>query len=255
MHADRLRARLFLRSLLPLLPVVVERRPALGRGLLHRDAVIEFTGGEQSAHLKMGGGRIESHVGPNDHPDVRIQFRDEAALASFFAGAPVLPRITGFSRHPLLAGRILRLLSFLRILSADPDKVAPADRALRVELMLYLATAALSQLARAGDPELAALVDASPDRVYQWTVAETGTGAYLRMQRGRTRAGRGVYTRRRPFVSYTFPTTDAAYRVLTAQGSQMTSVARGDVIPEGSPEYSRAISIQLQRVDRLLTGS
>jgi hypothetical protein len=183
-----------------------------------------------------------------------FQFRDEAALAAFFAGTPSLPRIIGFGRHPLLAGRVLRLLSSLRILSTDPDKVAPADRPLRVELMLYLATAALSQLARAGDPELTALVAASPERVYQWTVADTGTGAYLRMQRGRTRAGRGIYARRRPFVSYTFPTTDAAYRVLTAQGSQMASVARGDVIPEGSPEYSRAISIQLQRIDRLLTG-
>jgi hypothetical protein len=251
-NPEALRARLFLRALLPLLPIAVERRPHLA---VAGSQTVQFDGGSQAAHLEFGGARLEVRAGPAPRPTLRFRFRDEAALAAFFAGRPALPRIAGLAAHPLLAARVLRLLASLRILSADPGRVAPADRALRVELMLCLATRALSQLARAGDPEVTALVGASPERVYQWTVADTGTGAYLRMERGRTRAGRGIYTRRRPFVSYTFPTTDAAFRVLTARGSQMASVARGDVIPEGSPEYSRTISRLLQRVDQLLTES
>jgi hypothetical protein len=216
---------------------------------------VQFDGGGQAAHVVLAGGSLEVRPGPSPTaPTLRFHFRDEAALAAFFAGRPSLPRIHGLASHPLLAARVVRLLASLRILSANPDRVAPADRALRVDLMLCLATRALSQLARAGDPQVTALVAASPERVYQWTVADRGTGAYLRMQRGRVRSGRGIYDRRRPFVSYTFPTTDAAFRVLTASGSQMASVARGDVVPEGSPEYSRAISLQLQRVDQLLTG-
>jgi len=253
---EALRARLFLRSVLPLLEVVMRARPALARRFAGVDAVVQISAGDaaEAARLRFTGGVLQVEPGVDPSPTLCLCFRDLAALNRFFGGRPGLIWIAGLARHPVLAARVLGLLASLRLLAAEPDRVGAADRALRVELSLYLATHALGQLARAGDPEVGALVADSPDRVYQWKVADSGAAAYLRMHRGRTRAGRGVYRGRRPFVSYTFPTTDAAYRVLTARASQMASVARGDVVPEGSPEYSRAISVLLQRVDQLLTG-
>jgi hypothetical protein len=111
----------------------------------------------------------------------------------------------------------------------------------------------LDQLARGGHPEMAELVASSPDRVYQWTVEETGVGAFLRMRQGRTRAGDGQYARRRPFVHFIFPSVEGAFRVFTTRGSQMEAVQRGLVRTEGSPEYTRKMSGLMQKIDELLT--
>jgi hypothetical protein len=265
---EELRARLFLRSLLPLLKVVLAARPALSRHFAGVNAVVQFSarGSSEAAYLRFssaserGAPRASSEralevvSGEHSEPTLGLRFRDLAGMNDFFAGRPTVPWIAGALRHPILSARVLELLASLRILAPDAVVRTAEDRALRVRLMLYLATHALSQLARAGDPEMTALAEASPDRVYQWTIADTGDGAWLRMCRGRTKAGRGVYSGRRPFVRSTFPTTEAAYRVLTSSGSQMEGVKRGDVVPEGSPEYSRKISILMQRVDELLTG-
>ena len=96
------------------------------------------------------------------------------------------------------------------------------------------------------------LVQASPERVYQWTVASANIGAYLRMHAGRVKAGRGTYSRRRPFVHFLFPDVEAALAVLTATGSQMSGVRSGQVQTFGSPEYTRKISLLMQKVDALL---
>jgi hypothetical protein len=265
---DELRARLFLRSLLPLLKVVLAVRPALSRHFAGVNAVVQFSarGSAEAAYLRFSASArgaprassacaLEVISGEHSEPTLGLRFRDLAGMNDFFAGRPSVPWIAGALRHPILCARVLELLASLRILAPDAVVRAAEDRALRVRLMLYLATHALSQLARAGDPEMTALAEASPDRVYQWTIADTGDGAWLRMCRGRTKAGRGVYSGRRPFVRNTFPTTEAAYRVLTSSRSQMEGVTRGDVVPEGSPEYSRKISILMQHVDELLTGS
>jgi hypothetical protein len=263
---EELRARLFLRSLLPLLKVVLAERPALARGFSRVNAVVQFSPGgrAEAAHLRFtpgapfrasGPGALDVLPGAHPNPALDLRFRDPSAMNDFFAGKPSVPWIAGMVRHPILTARVAELVASLRILAPDADVRTGEDRALRVRLMLYLVTHALSQLARAGDPEMTELVAASPDRVYQWTIADRGDGAWLRMCRGRTKAGRGIYRGRRPFVSTTFPTTDAAYRVLTNAGSQMESVARGDVVTEGSPEYSRKISILMQRVDELLTSA
>lgn len=253
---EELRGRLFLRSLLPLLKVVLAERPALAKGFARASAVVQFSarGSAESAHLKLAGGGLLVVSGEHPSPTLGLRFGDLPAMNAFFAGSPSLPWISGALRHPILTARVLELLASLRILAPDADARTAAERALRARLTLYLAAHALSQLARAGDPEMTELVQASPDRVYQWTITDIGDGAWLRMCRGRTKSGRGIYRGRRPFVRYMFPTTEAAYRVLTATGSQMDSVARGDVVTEGSPEYSRKISVLLQRVDELLAG-
>jgi hypothetical protein len=84
-------------------------------------------------------------------------------------------------------------------------------------------------------------------------VTSENIGAYLRMKHGRVLAGRGIYPRRRPFVHFVFPDVDAALSVLTATDSQMSGVRDGKVLTFGSPEYTRKISLLMQKVDALLT--
>jgi len=243
---ERLRARLNLNALLPVLSLV-EPPPAR--------AVVQFAVDEElAAHLVLDGERARVGRGMHRSPTVTLRFADARALNRFFAGRPSpasLPSVSGW-RHPLVLASVARLLGRLRILDPRAACKTPSERAARVRLVLAFITRALAELARAGHHGMRALVDDSPDRVYQWTVAERGIGGFLRVCRGRARAGSDVYIHRRPFVHFVFPTVEAAYRVFTATGSQMDAVARGLVRTEGSPEHARAISRMMQEIDRLL---
>ena len=53
-------------------------------------------------------------------------------------------------------------------------------------------------------------------------------------------------------MHFVFPDVDAALQVLTATGSQMTGVRGGLIQTLGSPEYTRKISLLMQKVDELL---
>ena len=55
-----------------------------------------------------------------------------------------------------------------------------------------------------------------PDRIYQFTVGDMSNpdiACYLRVKGGNTKAGRGVYERKSPFVNFHF-SIDGAFNVL-----------------------------------------
>jgi len=252
--ADRaaLRARVCVRALLPLVE-------PLARGDARARAACEgppfsalVAGGEAAATLVVGGGAARVERGASA-ADVQIVFGSEGALADFFAGRPALPRASAL-RSPLLLARTLRLLARLRIL--DPrSRVAPDEAALYTRLVLRFVARGVAELARpGGDPDAARLAARSPDRVYQWRVAETGEAAWVRFASGRVGVGVGAHPTRAPFVETLFPTTAAACRVLGGATSRMESVARGDVESVGSPEYARKVSVLAQRLDALVRG-
>jgi hypothetical protein len=74
------------------------------------------------------------------------------------------------------------------------------------------------------------------------------------MKGGKTKAGRGIYTRRRPFVHMIFPDTDGAFDVLTQKVGTVEAVKLGKVRTEGAMEGSKDIGILMQKVDALATG-
>jgi hypothetical protein len=244
----------YLRSVLPLLEWVVPARPELATLVRGRAASVAFVAGDLGARLTLGEGAVR--VEPGTTADVLVRFSDTDAMSRFFAGKPVVPRITPWMgmTHPVLLTRAARLLAALRVL--EPPRpgvtVPPAERALRVRLMLTLVTRALSQLHREGHPEMRALAERSPERVYQWTVGTGDIAAWLRMHDGRVHSGLGAYARRRPFVHFQFGDVDAAFAVLTATGSQMSGFRGGVVQTWGSPEYVRKIALLMQKVDELL---
>ena len=247
---------IFLRTLLPLLEVVVAERP-IWRERISRttaDIDIRIAGSPLGTRLHLERGSLAVTDDLTGEGDLTLWFRSHRALNRFFVGRPSLPRIRGAVRRPRLLWHLVGLLGQLRLLAPRTTLTRPADQALYVRLALYFITGALVEMNRAGHPEMTALTENSPERVYQWWVADQDIGAYLRMHQGQAWAGVGVYPHRRPFVKYTFPTAASAYRVLTTSGSQMDSVIRGDVRPEGSPEYSRKISILMQRAEALMTG-
>lgn len=253
---ERLRTRLYLRSVLPLLPVIVREHPPTARHIGHLSATVRLAvrDSDIGATLRFRTGHLGVDVGamaPGERTHVRCEFATRRALNRFFAGRAVLPRIVGW-RHPVVLARTARLLWELRILQPEHIPTAPDERRLRARLILTLIARGLAELYRGGHPGMVDLVRASPDRVYQWLTVKEGIGAYVRMNRGQLKAGAGVYPGRRPFVSYEFRDVDAVMQVLGETGSQMTGLRDGLFRTVGSPEYTRKVAILMQQVDALL---
>jgi len=249
---DELKSRLFLRVALPLTKVVREDDPRMRRLTRNMNAVVQFAvkGTDTGAHLIFANDDLEVVQGIHPKPTVSFTFKDLKSLNDFFAGGLVLPSIKGLTRLDVILRTVPLLLS-LKMLMPDSDPKSPDKRALKVKLLLYMVTTALSQLNKAGEPTMAKLVEKSPDRIYQWIV-EGGPSAYLRMKAGKTKAGRGIYTRRRPFVLMKFPDIEGAYQVLTSKVALVEAVKQGYVVTEGAMEYSKEIGIRMQMIEELM---
>jgi hypothetical protein len=223
------------------------------------NAVVQFEvkDTEFAAHLLFANDALDVKQGRHEKPTVRFVFRDLKLFNDFFAG-----RMPPQLAHLLVdscclwrldvVGRTLPLLLGLKMLMPDADPKDPVKRALKVKLLLYMVSTALSQLNKAGDEEMNELTKTSPDRVFQFEVVN-GPAAYLRMKAGKTKAGRGIYTRRRPFVHFKFPDIESAYNVLTAKVQMVEAVAKGYLQLEGAMEYQKEIGLHMQRIEELLT--
>jgi hypothetical protein len=259
---ERLRADLFLASVLPLLEVVVAEDPHVQELVNGLSGTVQFEAQDcdLAARLVFDGKSLRVFHGAPEPSTLRFVFGSLAKMNDFFAGKPRFPRIVPFFGllRPKITLRTLRLLMALRILEPPrPNAPAPLphEQALRVRLLLYLVTRAIERLHRRGHGPTCSLAEESPDRVYQWTVVGTDIAAWLRMHKGRVKSGRGTCAARRPFVHFVFPDVDAAFSVLTATSSQMQGFRGGSVVTYGSPEYTRKMALLMQDVDKLLLES
>jgi len=137
-----------------------------------------------------------------------------------------------------------------------PDRApkTPEQARLKVKMTLFMVSTALSQLNKAGDPDMMRWTRRQPERIYQWSVEPEGIACYLRVKAGQTQAGRGHYTRRQPFVHMRFNGVDGALPVLSNSVDTLEAIARGLVVNEGSPEYSTQLGDFMLRIAALLSG-
>ena len=70
---------------------------------------------------------------------------------------------------------------------------------------------------------------------------------------GKTKAGRGTYERRRPFVHFRFQGVDGALPVLLKDVEFVESVERGYAVIDGSPEYSSQLNDFMGMLQGMLT--
>lgn len=252
---QELRTRIFLRSALPLVKVLVEDRPQYRRLLKNATGAVQFCARdtEQAAWIQVEDGVLDVKQGQVEGPAVRLTFATARDLNDFFAGKLVLPRVQGLRRLPTLV-RVVPLLLKLKMLLPEVVPQEPAEKALKVKMLVYMVTNALSQLNKGGDPTMVKLVAKSPDRIYQWTVENGGPAAWLRMKAGNTKAGRGTYTRRRPFVHMIFADMDGAFDVLTQRVSIVDAVRHNKLRMEGAMEYGKEIGALMQRIEVITTG-
>ena len=258
-----LRTRLFLRAALPCVKVMLEDDPATKKRFNGVDAVVQFVAKNQphavGAYLWFEDGDVRVEQGFWDadglgrEPDITFTFASLEKLNDFFAGKTVLPGIKGITKPALLA-KVVQLLLGLKLMLPSAQPKDPQKRELKLKLTLYMITTALSQYNKGGDLEMERWTAKQPDRIYQFTVEPEGIAAYLRVRGGRTKAGRGVYERRRPFVAMRFHGVDGALAVMNKEVDFVDGVGKGYVRIDGSPEYAANLNDFMMRVQSLLTG-
>jgi hypothetical protein len=266
-----LRARLFLRAALPVAKVILEDDPGMKKRFEGVRARVQFlakgapepvgaylvfgepaeASDEAAAGSPSAAFRVEQ--GFCERPDITFTFGSVQKLNNFFAGKTVLPGIKGLHRLALVA-KMLRLLLALKLMLPSVQPKDPAKRRLKVKMTIYMITTALSQYNKGGDPEMTNWTSKQPERVYQMLVEPEGIGAYLRVRGGLTKAGRGVYERRRPFVLMQFHGVDGALAVMNKEVGFIEASAKGFVRIEGSPEYAANLNDFMMRVQGLLVG-
>ncbi|HDI59975.1 MAG TPA: hypothetical protein ENF48_06445 [Desulfobacteraceae bacterium] len=252
---DRMAARIFLYAVLPVARTIVADDPAMAARFAGVRARIQFRAedpaGTMGAWLAFDRGQSSFHQGLCEAPDLTFAFASLAKMNAFFAGKPVVPRISGWWRAGLLL-KTVSLLMALKILMPESDPKDPAKRRLKVKLTFYMITTALSQYNKGGDPQMQKWTAGQPERIYQITVDED-IAAYLRVKAGRTQAGRGRYTRRKPFVHMNFNGVEGAYPIVMNQVDMVAAVRRGYLSIEGSPEYAGQLGDFMVRIQELIT--
>lgn len=248
--------RIVLRSIMPLFKILHEEDDSLLKHFLTRfEGVIQLAvkGTDIGAYIELKDRKLDVVQGIHPDPDILLPFRHVAGMNALFTGG--IPVFGGFPKglgHLGLLVKFVTLLLGLLILMPNVHPKAPAKRLLKVKMIMYMVTNALSQLNKGGDEDMMAWTAKQPDRIYQMSVQPDGPAAYLRVRGGRTKSGRGLYTRKAPFVHMKFNGLDGAYKVLAEAKDTVTATADGDIRLEGSPEYAGAMGSFMIRIQDML---
>ncbi|MBN2360895.1 MAG: hypothetical protein JXR83_15675 [Deltaproteobacteria bacterium] len=253
---ELLTARIFMRAAFPVMKVVLEDLPSIGNRFRGVSAKVQFlarnAGEDVGACLvfdPVAGFHVEQGIVPG--ADIVLEFSSVAKMNTLLKGGAALPRVKGITHLGLLIKTVVLLLSLkLMMPFARPKDLA--KKRLKVKMTIYMITTALSQYNKGGDPEIRDWTSKQPDRIYQMSVAGTDIAAYLRVRAGQTKAGRGLYARRQPFVHMRFHSVDGALAVLNKEAEFIESVAKGYVSVDGSPEYAAQLNDFMMRIQSLV---
>ena len=253
---NQMAARIFLRAVLPVMRVMLSDDPKLKSRFADVSARVAFTASSgddtpANAWVAFDQGAFAIGFDACENADITFAFGSLEKMNAFFAGKPVVPKIHGWWRLGLLI-KVVGLLMGLKILMPDADPKDPAKRRLKVKMTFYMITTALSQYNKGGDPEMVKWTSRQPERIYQITVGDD-IAAYLRVKAGRSKAGRGVYKRRRPFVHMRFNGVEGAYPIVMNRVDMVDAVRQGLLSIDGSPEYAGNLGDFMMRIQELIT--
>jgi len=253
---ELLTARIFLRAVLPVIKVLVEDDPKRRKQFAGFTATIQFVAkddaGPVGAYIRFDDGQFSTGCEIADNPDITFRFSSVAKMNALFAGKPVIPSIKGLTKVGTLI-KAFSLLLGLKILMPNAKPKTPALAALKVKMTLYMVSTALSQLNKSGDPDMMKWTSRQPERIYQWSCEPEGIACYLRVKAGKTQAGRGYYTRRKPFVHMRFNGVDGALPVLSNSVDTVQAMSKGYVVSDGSPEYAGQLGDFMLKIANLVT--
>ena len=204
------------------------------------------------ANLVFAEGDLTVEPHPAEKADVMFTFGTVKKMNTFLGGGTVLPSIKGWGNFKLLMNFISTLL-MMKLMMPDVRPKDSHKKYLKVKLALYMVSTALSKLNKAGHKEMNAWTGRQPDRIYQLSVEGEDIAVYLRVKAGKTKAGRGLYARKRPFVHMKFASIDSALKILLKDVEFVEAVDQKHIAIEGSPEYANSINDFMMTVQNLIT--
>ncbi|RJP20763.1 MAG: hypothetical protein C4520_10875 [Candidatus Abyssobacteria bacterium SURF_5] len=247
---DIMTARLFFRAAFPVMKVPLVDDEKMRKLFENEKGAVQFSadngGAKVGAYLTFDRGRFSTAEGISENPDITFHFSSVQKMNTMLTGGTVLPKIKGGLKNLRLLLKVFKLLMSLKLMMPNARPKDAQKRYLKVKMSLYMITTALSVFNKLGDARMKEWTGKQPDRIYQFTVEpyeeEKGIAAYLRVKAGKTKAGRGVYRRRRPFVHFRFNTVDGAMKVLLKEVEFVEAVGKNCVAVDGSPEYAAQLN-------------
>jgi hypothetical protein len=251
-------AKLFFNAAFPVMQVLLDDDPKLREKFRNFKAVVQFGARNEGdllcCHLVFENGVVQVVQGPAPNCDLALSFPRVEKMNALLRGGLALPSIRG--RLSLLPN-VLSLLMGLMIMSPKKRPKDLAGRSLKVKCSLYMITRALSQYNKLGDPDMREFCRRQSDRIYQFTVANGDDpqyiACYLRVKAGKSKSGHGVYTRRTPFVHFSFKSVEGAMKVLLKEVDFVRAVELGYVETLGSPEYACYLNDYMAVIQGMMT--
>lgn len=257
---EQLTSRIVLNAVLPVIKVMLEDDPDMKKAFENVSGRVQFRAedadGPVGACLVFDNGALSVEQGIHDAPELVFAFPSLKKMNDMFRGKPVLPQL-----GPLLRGafgnfglliKTFRVLLGMKLLMPTAKPKTPEKARLKVKMTLYMVSTALSQMNKAGEPEINVWTAKQPERIYQWSVDGEDIACYLKVKAGKTKAGRGMYTRRGPFVHMRFSSIENALPVLANEVDTVTAIGKGFVANDGSPEYGGRVGDFMMRIANLL---
>jgi hypothetical protein len=247
---DIMTARLFFKAAFPVMKAPLNDDPKMKKLFSNEKAKVQFSANNGSekigCYLTFDNGNFTATEGICENPEITLHFSSVEKMNVMLTGGTVLPKIRGGLRNFRLLLKVLQLLMTLKLMMPNARPKDPQKQYLKVKMSLYMITTALSAFNKLGDSRMKEWTGKQPDRIYQFTVEpydeEKGIAAYLRVKAGRTKAGRGIYKRRRPFVHFRFNKVDGAMKVLLKDYEFVQAVEKKCVSIDGSPEYAAQLN-------------
>lgn len=234
---------IFLNAVLPLLKVLVDSNENLAKPFKGKTATVQISAkdpeGKVATHFDIRNGTWTVKKGFIENPELELEFGSIPHLNKFFAGrSKKFPKIKGLKNIGLLLGVLKALMAMSKMLGAVKPPEDQKEKELLVKLYFYLLSSGISQLNKAGHPEISKWAKKSPDRVYAWVVdGKPELSAYIRVKAGNSKAARGLYTRSKPFFTMRFDSVDSALGILLQTDDMIDATINERIVMEGSPEF------------------
>lgn len=242
-NQDRYASIIFLNAVLPLLKVIIESEDKLKRKFSTLSGIVQISAMNDNekvaTHYLIDEGEIKVVKGVHQSPTLELCFNSVESFNGFFKGtSKKLPKFKGLKHIKLFLATLTALLRMAKLLGLNVPPNDEEEKKLLVRLYFYLLSSGISQLNKAGHPEISKWVKKSPDRVYAWTVSDDESlSAFIRLKAGNSKASRGIYKRAKPFFTMRFDSPESALGILMETDDMIESTIQGKLVMEGAPEY------------------
>ncbi len=253
--------KVFMAGALPLMKIIATEVPSLNKlfALPRINAVYQVSvkadGKKEGVHFIVTKGKWETYQGLYEGPkqiDGELAFSSMEKMNAFMKGdmskLPMI-KIKNVAKFGLFMAVLLKMSALLNMAEPPEDE---ETQLLLTKLYFSLLSTGISALNKLGHPAISKWVKESPDRCYQWeVVGHPEVAAYLRIAEGKSKAGKGIYPRSKPFFTMKFDCAKSALLILMEIGDMFEMTANRQLIMEGGPEFGVQLGDHMTTVGHL----